>query len=143
MKVKAAAAVALMALATAPTHAAATYPSVQTWDPGCEHTMETSHFELAAGQSVEIQVDLSGCTAEQAGTLLFYGYVPRTSGSDGLSRRHNVRLQVVNEAMGSATASDDGHVLVFIGSPTRCTLVAQNLSARKAITLRLVARAGL
>lgn len=143
MKTTLTASLAATALLATPSIAGGSYMTVQTWDPGCEHTMETNNFELAAGASVEIEIDLSGCTAEQLGGLLFYGYAPRNSGSDGLAKRHNVRLRVVEQARGSETVSDDGHVLTYLSGPTRCTLIAENVSARKPITVRLVARSGL
>ena len=43
-------------------------------DPGCEYLMSTNIFELAPGESVVIELDVSECTPQQLGTFLYYGY---------------------------------------------------------------------
>lgn len=129
-------------LASTPLHAGDAYMKVYAWDPGCEQTVETNNFDLAPGTSVEIEVDLAGCTADQLGGFLFYGYAPRNSSSDGLTRRNNVRLRVTS-ASGVDVYSDDGHVFTQVETPTRVTLTAENLSLRKPLTVRLVSRSGL
>jgi hypothetical protein len=119
------------------------YMLVKTWDPGCEHTMETNHFDLAPGTAVEIEIDLAGCTEQQRGMLLFYGYVPKRNSSEGLNQRHGVRLEVTDISTGQVISSDEGHVLAAADSSGRYRLVAENTNARKPITLRLVSRSGL
>lgn len=137
-----------LALATAalafalPSQAADSYMTVYAWDPGCQHTVETNNFDLAAGAAVEIQVDLTQCTPAQLAGLLFHGYAPRNSGSDALTRRHNVRLRVVSDA-GLDAFSDDGYVFTQIPAPTRVTLLAENLNLRKSLAIRLVSKSGL
>jgi hypothetical protein len=133
---------AMLLLGPGTASAADSYMQVQSWDPGCEHTVETNNFVLGPGTSVEIQVDLTGCTAAQLGGFLFYGYAPTKTSSDGLSKRHNVRLRVVSDG-GLDLVSDDGHVFTQIAAPGRVTLYAENLSLRKGLTVRLVSRSGL
>ena len=137
-----------LALATAalafslPLQAADAYMTVYAWDPGCQHTVETNNFDLAPGAAVEIQVDLTQCSPAQLAGLLFHGYAPRNSGSDALTRRHNVRLRVVSDA-GLDVFSDEGYVFTQIPAPTRVTLLAENLNLRKSLAIRLVSRSGL
>ena len=108
-----------LALATAalafslPLQAADPYMTVYAWDPGCQHTVETNNFDLAPGAAVEIQVDLTQCSPAQLAGLLVHGYAPRNSGSDALTRRHNVRLRVVSDA-GLDVFSDEGYVFTQI-----------------------------
>jgi hypothetical protein len=52
---------------------ATTAMTYTAWDPGCEHTMNTNHFDLAPGQSVEVPLDLSLCDPTQLDDLLYWG----------------------------------------------------------------------
>jgi hypothetical protein len=72
---------------------------VQTWDPdmGCEHTMTTNHFELAPGEKVELDIDLSGCTADQMGMMLYFGYHTTKTRSRPLSSKDKIRLTLVDD----------------------------------------------
>ncbi len=119
-------------------------PSVYVWDPGCNHTVATSWFEVPAGtKTVEIHVDLSECTEEQVGSLLFFGnYSTKTSGRQ-LSSKHKVRLHLsaldVHGNVIGQMMSDSGSILAdvaHLNSPT-CVLVAENMNRKKDVRIRL------
>jgi hypothetical protein len=116
--------------------------TVTAYDPGCEHTMTTNHFELAAGQSVEIDLDLTACYQEQIGGLMYYGYHTSKSRSKPLVERDNVRLILV-DGDGNELVSDNGSIYTEPTGPEMCKLYAQNLHPKKSITIRLRAKAGL
>jgi len=114
------------------------------WDPGCNHTAATNWFPVAAQQkTTRIYVDLSACTKEQIGSLLFFGnYAAKTSGRQ-LSSKHKVRLHLsAVDDHGNIIAemsSDSGSILADIahlGSPG-CWLVAENMNRKKDVTIRL------
>lgn len=129
------------------TSAQAEEMAVYVWDVGCNHTTATNWFTLPAGESsLQIDVDLSGCTEEQIGSLVFFGnYATKTSGRQ-LSARHKVRLYMaaVDQfgAVTAQTSSDSGSVLVDVASlaADRCLLVAENMNRNKAVTIRLRAQ---
>ena len=121
---------------------ASTPMSYTTWDPGCEHTMTTNHFDLAPGQSVEIPLDLSLCYPEQLGSLLFWGYSTAKTHSRPLSQRNNIRLTVTDEGAGETMGSNDGSVLVEAGNTTY-TLRAENMNHNQTLTIRLRSQSGL
>ena len=95
---------------------------VQTWDPdmGCEHTMTTNHFELAPGEKVELDIDLSGCTADQMGMMLYFGYHTTKTRSRPLSSKDKIRLTLVDDQTGEEFVSDSGSVLIDVAQPGRC-----------------------
>jgi hypothetical protein len=117
---------------------------VYRWDDVCNHTMTTNHFVLAAGQSsAKIYVDLSGCTDEQMGSLLFFGYHTTKNRSRQLSSKDKVNLymsaldrygniaQQLDSASGAILADING------SSSSGCWLVAKNNSRNKEIKIRL------
>jgi hypothetical protein len=118
--------------------------SVYVWDPGCNHTVSTNWFDVPAGQqTVEIHVDLSGCSKEQVGSLLFFGnYAGKTSGRQ-LSSKHKVRLHLhALDGYGnkmSPMVSDTGSILADVAhlDSQTCVLVAENLNRKKDVTIRL------
>jgi len=121
--------------------------AVYVWDPGCNHTTATNWFDVPAQtRTQQIYVDLSACSEEQIGSLLFFGnYAAKTSGRQ-LSSRHKVRLHLsAVDTHGNIIAqmtSDSGSVLADIahlGSPG-CWLVAENLNRKKDIRIRLRAQ---
>ena len=116
--------------------------SYTTWDPGCEHTMNTNHFDLAPGQSVEINLDMTLCYQEKLGGLLYWGYYTTKNSSDPLSARNNIRLTLIDNTTGHETTSDDGSLFTN-ASNTTYSLFAENMNARKTITLRLRSSSGL
>ena len=116
--------------------------SYTTWDPGCEHTMNTNHFDLAPGQSVEIDLDLTLCYAEKLGGLLYWGYYTTRNSSNPLSGRNNIRLTLIDNTTGYEVNSDDGSLFTE-ASNTTYSLFAENMNARKTIKLRLRSSSGL
>lgn len=118
--------------------------AVYVWDPGCNHTMATSWFDVPAGQqTAAIHVDLSACTKEQVGSLLFFGnYAAKTSGRQ-LSSKHKVRLHLaaINEYGNkvSPMMSDSGSILADAASlgSTTYVLIAENMNRKKDIRIRL------
>jgi hypothetical protein len=112
--------------------------TVSTWDPGCEHTMTTNHFELAPGQSVEIDLDMLGCAiyADQPRGLLYFGYYTTKTSSRPLSQRHNVRLTLVDGG-GHEITSDSGSIYSEVAAPEACKLYAENMNHRKTVKIRL------
>jgi hypothetical protein len=145
MKAKMLISLGVAALALARPSLAADGMTVQTWDPAldCEHTMTTNHFDLAPGDSVEVDVDLSACPAEKLGGLLFFGYHTTKTSSRTLTSRDNVRLTLVNEQTGAEHVSDSGAVYVELDSPGRVRLFAENMSRTKSIKIRLRSSSGL
>jgi hypothetical protein len=118
---------------------------VQTWDPdtGCEHTMTTNHFELAPGEKVELDIDLSGCTADQMGMMLYFGYHTTKTRSRPLSSKDKIRLTLVDDQTGEEFVSDSGSVLIDVAQPGRCKLYAENANRNKTLKIRLRSSAGL
>lgn len=116
--------------------------SYTTWDPGCEHTMNTNHFDLAPGQSVAIDLDLGNCYPEQLGGLLYWGYYTTKNSSNPLSARNNIRLTLIDKTTGYETSSDDGSLFIE-ASNTRYHLFAENMNARKTLKIRLRSSSGL
>ncbi|MGW8368659.1 MAG: hypothetical protein ACWGPN_08255 [Gammaproteobacteria bacterium] len=118
---------------------------VQTWDPdmGCEHTMTTNHFDLAPGEKVELAVDLTGCTADQMGMMLYFGYHTTKTRSRPLSSKDKIRLTLVDDQTGEEFVSDSGSVLIDVAQPGRCKLYAENMNRTKTLKIRLRSSAGL
>ena len=115
---------------------------VSTWDPGCERTMTTNHFELGPGESVQIELDLSGCNSDRLGSLLYFGYRTKRNSSRPLVPRDRMRLRVVDNSSGTSASTDDGSIVAQLDRPSRCTLYAENIG-RKTIKIRLRSSAGL
>lgn len=116
--------------------------TVSTWDSGCEHTMTTNHFELGPGQSVELDLDLSGCRPERLGGLLYFGYKTTRNSSKPLTTRDKIRLTLVNNDTGETIVSTDGSIFSQVDNPGGCRLYAENVG-RKTTKIRLRSSAGL
>jgi hypothetical protein len=110
--------------------------TVTTWDYGCNHTMNTNHFELAPGESVEIDLDLLGCYMDQPKGLLFFGYYTTKNSSKPLVERNNVRLTLV-DGNGNEIVSDSGSIYTEVPAPEQCKLYAENTNHRKTVKIRL------
>jgi hypothetical protein len=110
---------------------------------GCEHTMTTNHFDLVAGRTVEIHIDLSICAPDQLGGLLVYGYKTTRNSSRQLTRQDNVLFTVVDETSRSESSTPDGYLMLQLAQPTRLVIYAQNTSRTKPITVRLRSKSGL
>ncbi len=134
----------IVLLALFPLSAFADDMTATVWDPGCNHTMATNWFTLGPQEETKrIYVDLSGCTKEQLGSLLFFGnYATKTRGRL-LEQRHKVQLSIaaldVHGNIASESASDSGSLLSEISASgsAGCWLVAKNLNRNKAVTIRL------
>ena len=121
--------------------------TVYSWDPGCNHTTSTSWFTLAAGESSQkIYIDLSECTDEQRGNLLFFGnYATKTSGRQ-LERRHKIRLSMTPlDRYGNVAdqmATDDGFLLADVANygSKGVWLIAQNTNRNKDAKISLRAQ---
>ena len=117
---------------------------VSTWDPGCEHTMTTNHFELAPGQSVEIPLDLTECVDTREG-MLFFGYHTTKNSSDQLTARDKIRLTVVGDGDGREMpqewSSDSGYLYIAStkeeATPTAFIIYAENMNRKKTLKIRL------
>jgi hypothetical protein len=116
---------------------------VMTWDPGCEHMMSTTFFQVSPGQSVEIPLDFSSCGAGQLGDLIVYGYRLGNNSAPQLTARDNVRFTVTDAATGTQASSDSGYLVTPLATAGYCTLRAQNMNARKTLTISLRSRSGL
>lgn len=138
---------ALSCLITLGADAAPEDMDIHVWDPGCNHTTATNWFELDPQQSSQqIYVDLSDCTDEQLGSLLFFGnYATRNSGRQ-LTARHKVRLfMTALDRYGNIAgqmSSDSGSILVDVaGADSRgCWLIAENMNRNKTVKIRLRAQ---
>lgn len=115
---------------------------VTAFDPGCEYTMTTNHFELAPGESVELNLDLSGCYEPDIGGLMYFGYYTTKNSSDPLVERNNVRLTLIDEK-GNELFSDSGSVYTEPENAQVYKLLAKNMNHKKDVTIRLRARTGL
>lgn len=115
------------------------------WDPGCNHTMTTNHFMLAPGQDANVYVDLSECSDEQIGSLLFFGYNTTKTRSRQLSAKDRVHLSMtpVFESGNFSTPENSatGAMLVDVASlrAKGCHLKVTNKN-RKELKLRLRAQ---
>lgn len=133
-----------LALLLALTHLANAEPDdmiVSSWSADCEHTMTTNHFDLGPGQSVQIELDLSGCRADRLGSFLYFGYITTRKSSRPLTRRDRVNLTLTNMSTRENSDSDDGSMLTDVRSPTTLTLRAEN-AGRKTVRLRLRSSSG-
>ena len=112
---------------------------VKTWDYGCEHTMNTNHFELAPGESVEIDLSMLDCTIyeDQPKGLLYFGYFTTKTSSRPLTQRNNVRLTLLDAEGNEAVVSDSGSIYAEVAAPETCTLIAENMNHRKTVKIRL------
>ena len=115
------------------------------WDPGCNHTMTTNHFMLAPGTGAKVYIDLSECSDEQIGSLLFFGYKTTKTRSRQLSAKDKVHLSMtaVYESGNFSTpeTSVTGAMLVDVASlrAKGCHLAVRN-NNRKELKLRLRAQ---
>lgn len=134
---------ALLPLVGMHAHAAPEDMTVTVWDPGCNHTLTTNHFVLPAGQStMEIYVDLSACTDEQLGSLLFFGYHTTKNRSRQLSSKDKVSLQMLAlDQYGNIAenlSSRTGSILTELAPRARgIRLIARNDDRNKEIKIRL------
>jgi hypothetical protein len=142
MKGKILLAVLLLARIASQASAASDDMLITAYDPGCEHTMTTNHFELVPGESVEIVLDLTACSQEQIGGLMFYGYRTTKAQSTPLTERDNVRL-IVADSLDNEIVSTSGSIYTEPSGPQMCKLYAQNTHPKKSITIRLRSKAGL
>lgn len=110
--------------------------TVQTWTGSCVKTMTTNHFELAPGESARIEVDLTGCSAAELGSILYFGYKTTKTSSKHLRSRDRVKLTLRDEAGGQYMESMGGSLFTDIESPSMCVVTAQNMG-RKPVTVRL------
>jgi hypothetical protein len=133
----------LATLAVAPSGRADTAMQVQTWDVGCEHTLNTNFFDLAPGDSVEIQLDFSSCPEDKLGGMLVYGYRLARNSAPQLGARDNLRFTVVDLATKAESWSDSGYLMTQLTTPTRCVVYVQNMNRSKSLTVRLRAKSGL
>lgn len=111
--------------------------TVQTWTGDCAQTMTTNHFELAPGESVSIEIDLSGCSAAELGKMLYFGYKTTKNSSKHLRSRDGVKLTLRDDTGGQYMESVGGSLFTDIAGPTKCVLTAQNTDRRKSVTVRL------
>lgn len=123
-------------------HAASGDMDVSTWVEGCEHTMTTNHFELASGESVEIDLNLTECREANLGGLFYMGYKTTKNSSKPLVTRDRMRLRLVNTETGETRESTDGSLFTQVVDPAVCRLYAEN-TGRKTIKVRLYSRSGL
>ena len=104
------------------------------WDAGCNHTMTTNHFVLPAQGTAEVYVDLSKCSDEQLGSLLFFGYKTTKDRSRRQAVRRNPWKQPLDkmilartEEFSTAPATPQTRFVLhltpdttFARMPTRC-----------------------
>ena len=133
---------ALSFLAFTATPAVAEDVVTYVWDGGCNHTMTTNHFMLAPGQEVQVEIDLSKCSDEQLGSLLFFGYVTTKTRSRQLTKKNRVELSMspvlLSGNLGEKQRSDSGSMLVDVATvkASGCRMWAKN-NSRKEMKIRL------
>lgn len=112
-------------------------------DPGCEYLMSTNIFELAPGESVVVDLDVSQCTTQQLGAFLYYGYhIKGKNKSVPLTSDDDVLLACTNMTTLEEMSTDGGPILTELQRPTVLTLYAENMS-RRSMKLRLRSNLGL
>ena len=113
------------------------------WDAGCNHTMTTNHFVLPAQGTAEVYVDLSKCSDEQLGSLLFFGYKTTKNRSRQLTSKDKIALYMtavyLSGNLSTPEQSDSGSLLVDVASAKAqgCRLMVKNKSRNKEIKIRL------
>ena len=112
--------------------------NVSTWDDGtCHHTMTTNHFELAPGESVEFDLILTGCSPQELGDLLYFGYRTTKNSSRLLTNRDKIQLTMLDDSSNQLLLSNSGSIFAGLEAPTTCRVTAKNMNARKTIKIRL------
>jgi hypothetical protein len=115
---------------------------VHTWYGACEELMSTNHFELPAGESVGITVDLTDCAPEQLGGFLFFGYTTNKTSSRPLTSKDRILLNCTDLRTGEAVSSQSGSIYLEVDEPGAFLLEAVNMG-RKMKTIRLRSNSGL
>lgn len=109
---------------------------VRTWSGTCERSMTTNHFELAPGEEIELDLDLSGCSNADLGKILYFGYKTTKNSSKHLTTRDRVELTMRDAGQREVLSSIGGSILTDVANPTTCYLTARN-TGRKPVTIRL------
>ncbi len=118
--------------------------------PGCDYTAQTNHFDLGPGQSVQLVLDLSQCSEDYLGGLLYFGYRSTKNSSRPLTRKDGVLLEIMEFGTLQAIdpsdyegTSDMGFVYIELDHSSLFVLSAVNTNRRKTVRLRLRASSGL
>lgn len=141
MKIRLLAVLSFLFVASTP--AIAQDVNTYVWDPGCNHYMKTDIFVLPAGQEVSVYVDLSQCTDEQLGSLLFFGDRPTNNRNRQFSKKDKILLTMRAEYesgnLSQPMQSDTGSMLADVGGirARGCHLTAKNMNRNKDLTIRL------
>ena len=115
-----------------------------------DYTAQTNHFDLGPGQSVQLVLDLSQCSEDYLGGLLYFGYRSTKNSSRPLTRQDGVLLEIMEfgtlQALDPSDyegTSDMGFVYIELDHSSLFVLSAVNTNRRKTIRLRLRASCGL
>ena len=116
------------------------------WDVDCNHTMTTNHFMLPPSMSTtEIKINFVGCTEEQMGSLVFFGYHTTKTRSRQLSSKDKISLYMTAlDRYGNKVQNMSSSSGALLGEITDnesigCLLVAKN-NGRKEKKIRLRAQ---
>ncbi len=113
-------------------------------DPGCEWLTTTNHFELAPGEVVEFELDLSKCDTELLGGLLFSGYKTTKNSSKPLEIRDGIDLKILDfdtgEEVGIASTSRYERSWTDLDGPGFLVVSAENTNRSKTLKIRLRTR---
>jgi len=141
MKIRSIFALTILVFASAP--AVADDVGTYVWEDGCNHTMTTTHFMLAPGAEVTVDIDLSKCDDAQMDSLLFFAYVTGKKRSRQLTSKDRVRLSMygvdaVGKAVTETATSSNGSLLVDVATVRAdgCVMTVKN-NNRKELKLRL------
>lgn len=119
-----------------------TWGYLPEWGLTCEHSMATSWFELAPGESIEFSLDLSGCFPEDREGFLFFGNVSKRKSSPQLDAANKILLDCVDDT-GAETSAIDGSVHMQLDEATEeLTVRAMNTNRKKALRIRLRSESG-
>lgn len=134
-------ALSFLAFASAP--AVADGVVTYVWEDGCNHTMTTSHFMLAPGAEVIVDIDLSKCDEAQMDSLLFFAYKTTKTRSRQLTAKDRVQLSMYaadasGDAVSETATSSSGSLLVDVATVRAdgCVMTVKN-NSRKEMKLRL------
>ena len=120
---------------------------------GCDHTVSTNHFELAPGELLYLELDLSQCLPDDLQGMLYFGYKTTRNSSRPLQIKDGIELRILDPTTGEEIdyAAYDGyngagkleHVYIQLESGGHMLLSAQNTSRNKTRKIRLRVSSGL
>lgn len=117
---------------------------------GCDHTVSTNHFDLAAGEVAFMSLDFSQCRPEDLRGLLYFGYNTTRNSSRPITLKDKVELRILDPVTGEEINYEDfdgigGGNFAFIQLATGGPMLfsATNVNRGKPRRVRLRVSSGL